>query len=79
MEEKTMEQVIKENWERTRLMKIERNARAKKEKIKETILTIAIGTFIVAITMMFLNNSYNENLNNCINAGHTAQYCERGL
>lgn len=79
METKTMQEVIKENYEKTRLEKIKRNEQAKKELKKEKILTFVIAVFILAMTVMWLRNINNKMISNCTDLGYSIEYCERGI
>lgn len=52
--------------------------RAKKEKRNEIILvSIVVIGFIISLGLAMRLGK--ESMNDCMNAGHTQQYCERGL
>lgn len=76
---KTFEEVLKENQEKTRNKIKEEIKRMKREKIKETILTIFIGLFIFSTTSFILIKLDNKMIEDCINAGHSQYYCEKGI
>lgn len=76
---KTFEEVLKENQEKMRTKRKEEIKRMKREKTKETILTIFIGLFIVSTTLFILNNLDNKMIEDCMNAGHSQYYCEKGI
>lgn len=76
---KTFEEVLKENQEKMRTKRKEEIERMKREKTKETILTIFIGLLIVSTTLFILNNLDNKMIEDCTNAGHSQYYCEKGI
>ena len=76
---KTFEEVLKENQEKMRTKRKEEIKRMKREKTKETILTIFIGLFIVSTTLFILSKIDNKMIEDCINAGHSQYYCEKGI
>lgn len=48
-----------------------------KKWVKVVLLLLAIGSFVL---LMNLFGKYEDNeLQNCINAGHSQSYCEKGL
>lgn len=79
METKTLEEILKENKERRRKFIQQEMKKKKQEEVKETILALFIGTFIVAISLVLLNNLGKKEMNDCMSAGHSQMYCERGL
>lgn len=76
---KTFEEVLKENQEKMRNKKREEIKIIKKERTKETILTIFIGVFIVSTTLFILEKLDNKTIEDCTNAGHSQYYCEKGI
>ena len=74
-----MEEMFKENQLRIRNKKKEQLKKIKKEQAKENILFTFILGFICVATIMLLCNMNNKQTNNCIKAGHSQTYCERGL
>lgn len=57
----------------------EQRKRMKKQQRKENIIlgvVIIIGLILCGIWLSKINNN---DLNNCINAGHTKEYCESGF
>ena len=54
----------------------------KKQKRKELIMEIVIIAFIIIVfltIMNFFDKSYKDHMKNCMEAGHSSYYCERGL
>lgn len=67
--------------QRSRALTMQRK-RMKKERRIETIMTFSIIGFIITITILLMtmySKLTQKDINNCINAGHTQQYCERGM
>lgn len=79
MNEKTLQEVLKENKENFRKKLELQREKDKKEQIKENILFLLIAFFIMIITIVNLININNNFMNDCMSAGHSQQYCERGL
>lgn len=79
MKVKTLEEALKESRENKRKFIKEQIERQKKEEKKETILVVIISLFILTLTISCLVNLNNKDMNNCISAGHSQEYCERGL
>ncbi len=75
----TMEEALKNSREKRRAYIKEQIRLQKKEERKEKILAIIIGTFIIISTLLLLNNVNDDFMNDCMEAGHSASYCERGL
>ena len=74
-----MEEMLRENKKRiqNRALEMQRK-RAKKEKRKDTILFSCL--VIGLITTMLLSIKLGKSdMKNCINVGHSVEYCERGL
>ena len=62
--------------------KVQIKKQAKKEERKQTIMTIALITGIMIIFSMvcIIASRYNQKeINKCINAGHSQNYCERNI
>ena len=57
----------------------EQRRRNKKAQIKENVLFGIVAGFILVATCMLLANMNNKQMNDCMNAGHSVSYCERGL
>ena len=81
-----MKEAFRESREKTRERRSraleQQRLRAKKEKRIETIMTFSIIGFILAVTLMILtmySRLTEKDINNCINAGHTRTYCEKGV
>ena len=58
---------------------IEQRKRMKRQQRKENIIlgvVIIIGLILCGI---WLSKLHNNDINNCINAGHTKEYCEGGF
>jgi hypothetical protein len=53
--------------------------RMRKEQRKDRILFIGIATFIIALCIICLNLLNKSDMENCIKAGHSSDYCERGF
>lgn len=73
--------IRREGIRMSRAMEMQRK-RMKKEQKKDKILGwIIIGLAIlgIIICMNYLDKSYKNEMKNCINAGHTQEYCERGM
>lgn len=80
MEEKlTMEERFKLNQIKMRNRRQEQLKRLKREERKENILFGIVAGFIIIATMMLLMNMNNDFVNDCVKAGNTKQYCEKGL
>lgn len=79
MKVKTLEEALKESRENKRKFIKEQIERQKKEEKKETILVVIISLFILTLTISCLVNLNKKDMNNCISAGHSQEYCERGL
>lgn len=77
--EKTLQEILKENKERRRKFIQQEIKREHKEKIIETVLTLFVGIFIIAITFILLNDLSKNEINDCISIGYSQTYCERGL
>ena len=73
--------IRREEIRMSRAMEMQRK-RIKKEQKKDKILGwIITGLAIlgIIICMNYLDKSYKDGMENCINAGHTREYCERGM
>lgn len=77
--EKELQEVLKENRERKRAFIKEQIRRQKKEEKKEIILTFIIGVFIIITTILLLNSLDNSMMKDCVSAGYSESYCERGI
>lgn len=49
--------------------------RAKRERVKETILFYFIALAIVVMAVMLMINNNNEFVSNCTEAGYSESYC----
>ena len=74
----TLQEAMKESRENRRQFLKEQIERQKRQEQKEIITAIVIGLFILTLTIscLFMNN---KDMENCINAGHSSEYCERGM
>lgn len=74
-----MEEMLRENKKRIQNRALEQQRlRAKKEKRKDVILfSCLILGFIT--TMLLAMKLGKQSMNDCMNAGHTQEYCEKGL
>lgn len=50
----------------------------RKDKILGWVITGLVILGII-LAMNWLEKSYNEGMENCMNAGHTKEYCEQGM
>lgn len=54
----------------------------KRKKRKEKIMTGVIIAFIILVFLLIMNwfdSSYKKDIENCMNAGHSRYYCEKGM
>ena len=49
-----------------------------RKEVKE-ILLIGFGLVIILVAISLLNSQKDKAVNQCVNAGHDYNYCERGL
>lgn len=76
---KTLEEALKESREKRREFLKKEIERNKKQKRKDTILTIIIALFMIIMTINCLKNINDKYMNDCMNNGHSQLYCERGM
>ena len=79
MKTKTLEETLKESRENRRRFLREQIEKQKKQEQKETITAVIIGLFILTLTISCLVNLNNKDIEKCISAGHSSEYCERGM
>ena len=79
MEEKTLQEVLKENKENYRKRLEQQRKQAKKENIKEWVLFSIIASFILFISFSLLNNMNEKNMNNCMALGYSENVCLANL
>lgn len=75
MGEKSMKEIIHENYLKERKKEL---IRMKQRQRKEKILATFIGVFIVimTVTVLILDSKLQESaLKNCANRGHSENYC----
>lgn len=77
--EKTLQEVLKENKERTAKFLKQQMILQKKQQKKEIILTTFIILGIITITSLCLINMNRNNIQKCINAGNNKNFCEVNL
>jgi len=53
--------------------------RMKKERRKENIILGVVAVIVIALCITIIGKLNEKDMNNCINAGHSKNYCERGL
>ena len=58
---------------------IEQRKRLKREKRKENIILGVVAVIVIALCITIIGKLNEKDMNNCINAGHSKTYCERGL
>jgi len=75
----TLQEAMKESRENRRQFLKEQIERQKRQEQKEIITAIVIGLFILTLTISCLFSMNNKDMENCINAGHSSEYCERGM
>lgn len=76
---KSLEEVLKENKMKIRKEKIEEMRKKEIEQKKDTLIFLLVAGTIITLTILLLINMNNRQMNNCIKAGHSQNYCERGL
>lgn len=76
---KSLEEVLKENKMKVRKEKLEEMRKQEIEKKKDCIIFALVAGTIITLTVLLLMSLNNKQMNNCIKAGHSQSYCERGL
>jgi hypothetical protein len=76
MNEKSLQEVLKENHERYIERKKEQDERNKKEQRKTLIITAVAGTFILVLMSKVLINMDDEAMQNCLDKGYSEQTCK---
>lgn len=76
MNEKSLQEVLKENHERYIERKKEQREREKKEQRKTLIITAIAGILIVVLTSKVLINMDDEAMQNCLDKGYSEQTCK---
>ena len=75
----SIEDYIVEGTNVSEILRNNKNKQIIKKKDYSVALIPIIGVLIIVIIFM-LGSKYNEKeINNCINAGHSQMFCERGL
>lgn len=74
-----MKEMLYENKMKMRSKLEQQRKLQKKQERKENLLFVFVGGFICVATIMLLCNMNNKQINNCMEAGHSQSYCERGL
>lgn len=75
----TLQEAMKESRENRRKFLKEQIERQKRQEQKETIAVIVIGLFILFLTISCLVSLNNKDMERCISAGHSSEYCEKGM
>lgn len=75
----TMEEAFRDSRERRRAYLEAQMKFEKKRKTKETILFGFIATAIIVMMTMLIGYMNQCSLNDCMSAGHSKNYCEKGL
>lgn len=57
----------------------EQRKRMKKQQRKENIILGVVIIIGLSLCIIGLSKLHNSDMNNCINAGHTKEYCEGGF
>ena len=76
MEEKTLQEVLKENQERTRKMYEERKLKDKKEQRKTLIIVSVASVLILALTFKVMSDMTKGEIENCMKKGYSQTTCE---
>jgi hypothetical protein len=58
---------------------IEQRKRMKKQQRKENIILGVVSIIVIGICIIGISKLHKNDMNNCINAGHTKEYCESGF
>lgn len=58
---------------------IEQRKRMKKQERKENIILGIVIIITLALCIIGVSKLHNNDMNNCINAGHSKEYCESGF
>lgn len=76
MEEKTLQEVLKENQERTRKIYEERKLKDKKEQRKTLIIVSVASVLILGLTFKVLSDMTDRSVKNCMKKGYSQTTCE---
>lgn len=79
MNEKTLQEVLKENKERYTQRKKEQQERIKKENRKTFIIVSVAAFLILFLTFDKLGSMAEKEVNNCMNNGYSYQVCMEEL
>lgn len=76
---KTRREEVKQH--RSRALEMQRKRMKKEQRIENIIngITLALVIGLTILLVMIYIKLNNEDINNCINAGNTKQYCESGF
>lgn len=79
MNEKTMQEVLKENRERYNQRLKEQRERIKKEQRKELIIVVGASILILVLLFKVMNNMTDKAINNCEKLGYSHNTCINNL
>lgn len=75
MNEKTLQEVLKENHERYVERKKEQDERNKKEQRKTLIIVSIVSIFILTLTFKTMFNMKDNAIENCVEKGYSRTTC----
>lgn len=75
MNEKTLQEVLKENHERYIERKKEQDERNKKEQRKTLIIVSIVSIFILTLTFKTMFNMKDNAIENCVEKGYSRTTC----
>ena len=74
-----MKEVLDRNYELARKRKLKELKRLKRQQKVESVLATIIGLFLIACTIYILSVQGENAVRDCMEAGNTRHYCEKGL
>ena len=79
MNEKTLQEVLKENKERYNQRLKAQREQIKKEQRKELIIVVAASMLILGLLFKVLSDMTEKEVNNCVAKGYSYQVCMEEL
>lgn len=76
MDEKTLQEILKENHERYNKRKKEQQERIKKEQRKEFIIVSIASILILGLTFKTMIDTYKKRVQRCVEKGYLQTTCE---